>query len=578
MSISWKRVLLVTLICYAVGFGFSVVMAIFSYSMETVLPAFQVDWIAATAWASFFTYLPVLQAWALLISFSVLPSTASRVSTAIASGVKAVTPAIVLVVLLTVVYVVVMAAADPAAVRTAANLEYTSSLARSLLDEGRNAIEEGIDEALPVEERRLRLSEAVTGFETYLAIVGEDEEVDELLTDAESRLAHLSSAAEQADEPAIDHASADAPTALSYLDRARSALRTGDYATAHYYATLAERLEPDGDGAAIAQQALEQLSEGVSPDEQRERTLYDRKLEAKGALSRGDLVNAYYLFSDLHDEYPRDVDISRYYQIVAQEVQTEAVFIEDVSDALLAPGWYQVAFVNRHTEEMRELIRLEKLVIAATGIYVRGVEVVRFTTDGRFIYQLSAPYGKVRDGHLILQVLDPEDQGVAIRPEYHLGDEAVDLHHLVELGPTESELLSIAVGSYDLRAVGVGRLTDLPDVLDEYGLLPVPVYHQLLRRLTLPFLFAIVSFVAIGFAWRNRSRYVSGPPVAAFFLVPFMPFALHPLYELFAYAQQLLSAWMVLALGLVVALVVLVAVEVVFLVIALAYLAIALSS
>jgi hypothetical protein len=577
MSISWKRVLLVTAICLAVGFGFSVVDAIFDFSMETVHINFQLEWITATAWARFFSYLPVLQAWALLISFSVLPVTASRASDSIAAGVQAVTPAIVLVVVLTVGYVVVMATADPSAVRRAQSLEYTSALARSVLGQGEAALESASESGREVQDRREQLTQAIDAFQTYLSLVGEDAQAAELLEDAENRRTFLRSP-DVADTVAPEEEPEDGPSAEAYLDRAKAAMRDGDYVTAHYRATLAARLDPEGEAALIAQSALERLQQGGSPAERAQQTLFDRKVAAKEALSGGDLVEAYYLFAQLHQEHPRDVDVSRYYALVSDAVTEEAVFFDDVGEALLLPGWHDVVFANIRTDDAHELVYLGKLVVAPTGMYARDIEVVRFSPEGRFLYHFAATYGKLEDGHLIMQVLDPEDPDAVSLPGYYIGRERVSVPHILELSVSESALISIAAGSHDLRAVGVDRLTGLPAVLTQHGLFQVPVHHEMLRRLALPFLFAITAFVAIGFAWRNRSRYLSRPPIAAFLLVPFMPFALHPLYELFAYAHELLTAWMVLAVGFIVALVILVAAEVVLLVVSLAYLAIALSS
>lgn len=578
MTISWRRVLLISVLCYLVGMAFSAVMAIFSYSIQDVLPAFQYEWIVATAWSSFFGYLPVLQGWALLISFSILPETASRVNNAIAAGVQAVTPAIILVVVLTLGYILLIAIADPRVSRSVSDLEYTSALARGMLERGQEAMEFATEPQAEPEQRRMRYEEAIDAFESYLAIVEEDSDIGALLEDARNRLAYLpTSSAPSAEEPDAQPDD-QGRSADGYIDRAIAALDSGDYASAHYFASLAERLQPDGEAAAIAASALSRMEEAATPGESERRSLFDRKLEAKQLLSNGQVVPAYYRFAELREEYPRDVDVSRYYELAVEAVERRAVFADEVGEALEYPGRHQVIFANRQDEEYHELVFFATLVDAPTGLYARDIEVVRFTPEGSIIYHLSAPYGKVIEGDLVMRVLDETDPDAREEPGYWAGGQPEEVDHIVSLTPSHTELLILAEGSDDSRSIGVGRLSSVPQTFESHGLFETPVYHEMLRRLALPFLFAITSFVAIGFAWRNRSRYLTRPPLTAFLLVPFMPFALHPIYELFLYSHTLLTAWMVIAVGFVIALVILLAIEVVFLVVSLAYLAIALSS
>jgi hypothetical protein len=416
---------------------------------------------------------------------------------------------------------------------------------------------------------------ALSDLDQYAGLVGNTEDVQEQRAiarqEAEKDAAHVM----VPDTPVLR--GAERPTtAQELVDRARAAKAEEDYSTVHYMATLARSIDPDNDEAArLAAEALARLQEAAPSDEESaEAELFRRKQAAKADLDQNNSIEAYYELKALEADHPADVDVGRYLAIATERVEQLGVFRDEIEPLLSLPGTGSFVFVNDSTETTRELVSIGKLIRVPDGMFAHQVEVVRFDLEsGRIEEHRSSPYGKLVENSLVLTILDRNDPSAITYPVEHQGVVDPESRGLVALTPTADELWLLGIASADPEGASITDLLRTTRTLRDYGLVPQPAEAELLRRLSLPFTFLILSFFVLGFAWRYRSRYIARPPLPTLVLVPVAPVLLVPLYLLFRFAHRILFSALLLWTGLTIAVILLLVVEAALLVISLMYLA-----
>lgn len=560
MAETWRKLLASSVICHLVAFGVLLLVSIFSFTTKTVLAEFQWSWITARTWAEFLRLAPVSQGWATLLVFGwVVPmqSSPSARSTFERFG-----RSIAFLLALTLVFAAAYLVGYPSAASRVESLEFTTTLATRL--------RESADEA----RGNQNYTQALSDLNQYLALVGESEEVEELLIEVRDEArADAMRVEATGDDDAF--AIPESATAADLVDRASAALADEDYSTAHYMATLARALEPTNDEAArIAAEALGRL-ESFAPDDEEsaEYELFQAKQAAKAALTRQDYVDAYYRFIELAREYPRDVDVERYLRTAEEQVRSMAVFRDEVEAAMGMPGAPDVVFVNRVGEDYVELLAIGKLVRSASGIYGQQIELIRIAADGTRTLHVSSEYGKLAEGHFVLNVIDRESRALGMAPTVHAGAPSATLENLIEVAPSAQELWLLGSVSRDPSTAGIAALARTVSVLDTYGLLPEPVEIEFLMRLVGPFTFLVLSLFLMGFGWRYRSRYLHVPPIPTLVIVPLAPVFILPLFLALQYAQRLLLSTILLSVSVAVTAVLAAVLQALLLFLALSYVA-----
>ncbi|MFP4376122.1 MAG: LptF/LptG family permease [Spirochaetales bacterium] len=559
MTDAGRKLVLSTIICYAVGFGILLLSSIFAFSEKETLSVFLWDWVFARTWGELLRLAPVAQAWAALLTFGwVLPMhRAESASIDFARFNRALLTLLVLSLIASATYLVV----HPRLAARVHTLEFSSQLARSLLESAERREEEG------------DYVQAEADLNQYLFIVGDDLEAQQRLERVrqEAELDRASSVSSSETQPRLP----ENATAADLVDRATAADSEGDYSSAHYFAVLALAIDEDNSAAArLASEALSKLA-SLAPDEEEVEAaaLFRRKQAAKALITRREYIEAFYQLRELDREYPRDPDIDRYLEIALEQVRALAVLIDEVEEALALPGVFDVVFVNRRTDTRTELVALGKLVQAPTGIYAQEVDVIEFTHDGRITYRLESNYAKVVEGHLALTVVNASGQ--PDEPLVATGRETRDNIGLLSLEPTPEQLLFIGQVFQHPSTASIGVLTRSFAPLERFGLIVEPLRIELLLRLSFPFAFMAFALVAVGFGWRFRSRYLHLPPVPTLLIIPVIPLLLLPLYAIFAFGQRLLVAASLLLGGFLFSVVVLIIAEAILMLLALFYVALA---
>ncbi len=565
MADSWRKLIVSSIVCYAVAFGLILLSAVLSFSLEDILAEFHWDWVFAQTWSEFLALAPVAQAWAVVIAFSlVIPMQSSGLT---GTSFERFGSSIIVLLVITLAFSVAYGIAHPQAVSNRANLEFSSAFARSRWDSAEAAIE------AQNYERALR------DLSQYVTIVGESNEAQELMRSVRRQV--QLEAARQLEDEAGEARTADSPErdaaagAWELTDRARAAHTAEDYSTAHYLATLALSLDENNEEAArLATEALQRLAASAPDDEESaQATLFRSILDAKENLDRDKVIDAYYQLKELQEQYPTDIDVARYLALATERVADLTLFMDDVQRALEMPGTAEFAFINASDESTREVVSIGKLVCTSSGLYAQNIEVMRFTLDGLLEYHLSSDYGKLVDGFLVLTVLDPENPDAIVRPTVHHPIGGGETEHLPEISPSADELWLLAIASADPAGASITDLVRTARSLPVYGLVTEPIEAEMLFRMSMPFTFLILNILVLGFSWRYRSRYLARPPIGTFIVVPSAPIVLLPGYLLLQFAHRILFSALLLWTSLTIAIVLLVVVEGVLLAVALMYLA-----
>ena len=559
MAESWRKLLWLSVLCHAVGFGFLLLVSVFSFSTRTVLSEFQWAWITTRTWADFLPLVPVFQGWAVLLTFAwIVPLSTTRDSGA---SFERFAGSIIVLLVLTLVYAVAYLAVLPSMVARLEAMERTTTVAGRLRASADAA------------RRERDYPRAVADLNAYLALVGRSDEVEQLLITMREQagIRELPPAEETEQAP---WGMPERATAAELLDRADAALGRSDYSTAHYMATLAQTLEPRNDEAArLATQALAGI-ESLAPDDRESEAarLYWAKHEAKGALTRQEYVEAYVLFATLAERHPRDTDVRRYLQTARDQVGSMAVFRDEAEAALGAPGATDLVFVDRVGPDSVHLVAIGRLVPGPAGLYAQAIESIEVDASGRVVRHVSGEYGRYADGYFLLNVVSRES-GIQVRPTVLTGDEDAVTSGVLAVQPSADELWLLASVSRNPEAADIASLSRSAATAASHGLIAEPVRMELLMRLSAPFTFLSLSLLLVGFGWRYRSRYLHLPPVVTLLVIPALPFLLAPIHLGFQYAQRIAVAASLLALGLAGALVLTVALQALLLFLSLTYLA-----
>lgn len=557
MSDVWRKLLASSVICYLVGYLALFLVSIFSFSLENTLSLFFWDWVFARTWAEFLRLAPVAQGWAALLTYAwAVPM--ARTETGPVSF-TAFTGSIALVLGLGVVFAVVFLVWQPRMVSRVDEIEYTSTLADALLASADRS------------ETEQDFASAEIDLSQYLMLVGEDPEIQSRLNAVRNQIdLERDADSHGAPDPA---GIPDGATVASLIDRAQAARAREDYSTAHYMATLALSLDERSETAArLAAESLSRM-ESLAADlqEESELRLFRDKQTAKRLLTEGRPIEAYYLLSALDQEYPRDTDVDRYLVVARDGVQQQAVFRDEVEQALVRPGVLDIVFVNRSDQERTELVAVGKLVQTTDGIYAQKVEAIEFTTGGRTTYRVTSDYAKLVEGHFVFTIVDRGSQPRIVEPIVPVGRATRTNPGLLELGPAASELSVIAELSRNPRGATLTGLLQGTELLEQYGVLTTPLQVELLRRLVAPITFVALGIFCMGFGWRFRSKYINMPPLPTLIVVPAVALVLLPAYEIILYLQRVVFAAALLASGFLVAIAIVIAVQALILLLVLFY-------
>ncbi len=558
------RVFSVLFAFYVLAFGAFLIYSVLTFSPATALPIFRWQHSLRKAFLFFVDYLIPIHVSGVVVGFSLAGGGAA----ARAAGEQGrsfsrmISSTLVAFIILTVVYTVLSIGVQPMTRRSISDLEYQSRLARQFLTLADRAQKNG------------SFAEAQGYADLYLTIDRNNEGVLVMEQELQQK-----TAAQKTTAPQESPSSVKPPEGLDaggLLAKARFYYDNKDYYSANYYAAFAAKLEPGwADAQRLAAQAMEKivgLPDTTKDTQQAEQ--YRKKTEAYRILMSGDAVNAYYSFLQLSAQYPKDKDIARYLEQSRTDVQDTSYFIDEAARAIPLPGTQDILFINRADKGgLTEVVFIGKLVETIEATWALDVEAVQYRPDGSVVWHLSASYGRLDGQTLIMQGLDKANAKARYMPVYTEGTRPKAELAILTLTPSVEQMKAMSTDREGVSLIGLADLWKMRTALGKMGISGRDISMQILMDVLMPFIFLTLSFIGAAFGWGFRARYLSRPPIALFFLVPVVPLVASMASLLWIHAHRVLMGFMVLAAGLVPALIVCAAVELVVLVLSLVLLA-----
>ena len=307
--------------------------------------------------------------------------------------------------------------------------------------------------------------------------------------------------------------------------------------------------------AARAMQEIESLEPGRQQKE--EYDIYRRKVKGYEALTHQRPIEAYYTFKKLKEEVHADRDINKYYQISLEETRGVSYFIDEAEMTRTFPGIEQIVYIDRNpslnVNEGETIVYIDNLVQDAGTFWAHGVEIMSLSDEmDTPSFHLQADYGKLVNNTLMLKGIYRDDPEKTLEPSFYSAEQLPEVSTVFTLTPSIVQLV---------------RLSRQQDFLHQLNL-PDLIQILLLLRLLKPFLFLILSILALGLGWRFR---VKGNrfPWGLSWVIILLPFVVHMLLYLIEYAHQIVLSALVLNSGLSTGLVALVLIEALLLFLAL---------
>ncbi|MDR1231193.1 MAG: hypothetical protein LBK61_07310 [Spirochaetaceae bacterium] len=354
----------------------------------------------------------------------------------------------------------------------------------------------------------------------------------------------------------------DASEALRFASEAMDGKR---YYDAHWLATLAGRLAPDGSieqnaAARLASQAWETL-EQFQPSEAdiRAHDNYRTKREGYEAMTAEDWIRAYYIFLELRLLTPNDPDLAKFIAKSEEGLRSVAFFADEVAMTSPLLKTDAVFSVPRIESGGRTVIRAASISVFSDVAYALNTEILGFDALRRPVYIITAPYAKIvpvtigdrARSVIYMRALDRQNKDLRWEPEWEELREGITSDGSAELVidmayediiiACESEIADTNYRFTSLHAAG--------DRLADYGFVPEAFSVLEIRSISEPLMLLPLSVLAIIIGWRyrvkdRRARYVLVPMLIV------LPIVFNTLVHLCRHLTNLLAIWAVLSVSL----------------------------
>jgi len=549
---SLRAVIRVLVVIYALFF-----LIFFFYSIVTLpggslIKAFTWPYVWTNSFILFIDYLIPITASAVMIAYSLFFKMEEIYKTTGRAPpfYRLVSSNLVLFIVLTLIYTALVIGFHPGAHYRLDRLFSLTRQARIYLDLANSASEAG------------NHSSAVNYYNIYLAIDKKNLQVQGLR--AKSRSQVLRPGQEEETSPVVGSTAVNQSLILEMsapdlLEKARSYYAREDFFSAHYYATLASRLdETDLNSRSLAGRAWEKIS-GLDPtaSDREAGKLFGKKREGYTAFIDGNYITAYYIFNDLLSEYPQDPDVKSYHARSREKVVGVSFFLDEAGVIVPLPGVEEILFINKSDIGTREIVFIGKIVETEGGVFFQNIEAIRFEPSGRIIYHLYAPYGKLIENHINMTGIDRQSQERKALPVYYSGYRDPELKALLPLNLDLAELSNLRQGLLKSARIRLDSLWLVRKEFSRYGYNEEQLGMEIIIRLLKPFSFLILCLFSISLGWAYRTRSLSRPPLPALLFIPFFPYIVALFTSFYLSAQRTLLGFILISLGFTPALIVL---------------------
>lgn len=549
MDRATRAALVAFLLALVGGFLFFMGYHLFVAPAETILTQFRTEWTLRQATLGLLENLVPLLVAALLVTYSIIinPESLASEATVVTSAFDNIRGPLVILTLVAMGYTAALGLLTDRLESGAARLTSLSESALTYRDEATAALREGeVEQAL----RFLRLYQSIAGRNAEVAPRAEGGvvTVSALIAEVEARdpvpgIQPEGEILETEEEPL---------TAEENARRAQEYLAQGDYVNAHYFARRALQLEPNWQTALeILNRARQNLDRpGEELVEARQQELFQRKRdgleawedadvqEGYRALNRGRVIDAFLIFRQLREEIPDDPDVQRYYEESRRALQNQALTLAEMTSARAFPGVENIVYAGYWGGD-RGLVKIGSLVPGSTASFAYDIEFMRFNAAGGVVEQVRAEAGKLIDSTLYFRLIeeDPEVARIRTTARWIVGEppEGEPLL-MLDYGVDDLALFSAGAGGAPTRSLAgrIRMLTQGP----EAGYSDRAVAAELALLFLRPFALIVLSIIAIGVGWSQRSRYLRRPLWLLIPAVVLAPFVVKVFYEFYMEAHR----------------------------------------
>jgi hypothetical protein len=544
-------------LCYVLAFPALLLFSILTAPAD-LLPSYRLTYALRSAAIAVIDNLPALTAAGAMVAYSLFRAREASIGRGGPSAMEAVIrPATVTLLVLTLAYVAATGLAAPMLRRGSLDMEQASAAAKAYKAEMEDAAGRAASSSA-VEDYRAA-SEAAS---RYLEIDPENKEIADRQNSYQKLYIEARDAAAARDRAAARAKEASAQTAergsdpVELLRKAQAFYDAGDFYSAHYYASLAQRSAEVRDRAAALVAAAERqispstvLADKATAGEVAAAELLKQKREAYALYEQADWVAAFYRFGDLAARYPDDRDIATYRELAKGKVLATAFPIGDAQAALRYPGVEGVLFVTDRGERGLEVVSIRKMVSTPAGTYFSDIELLRVVQGTGPTLHVFARYGKLSGATILLHAVDEEAAWRSEEPRVYLAKDPAELTVALDPGYAPEALEYIRPDPKALRAVPTGILWSMRAWAGRSGLLEQAVELEIVLFLVRPILFLAVGLGALAVAWRYRARYYGRPSVPAYLSLAAFPFAASGIWWLVVDAARLACGSLVVAAG-----------------------------
>lgn len=389
-------------------------------------------------------------------------------------------------------------------------------------------------------------------FELYLRIDNNNKEINLLRQNSEDKI----SITEAKITETIENKNAEEEPFI-LLNKARNFFNAGDYASAHYYANLILKFEPENTAAMIlADEALELLyinkpvNTNVINYTYKEETFSFYELKVKGytALQAENYIESFEIFSILSEAEPENNEIKRFLEESREGLKTIAFFYNEIEDINSLPSSKNIIFLNNN-ENTKEIILIGQLFNVGSDIYLKNIEIILLDDTGNIISSNFSEYGKITNNYINLNYIK-ENEEIYFDPE-----------KMIQLNIDPGLLPDFSAGKNAIEKISLNDLFTVMDLYDEAGYNKHDIELAFLMKIVQPCLFLILSLLCISIGWSYRARYLSSPPVITYLIMPVTPFVNAIIISLIIYFHKIILGYLLVTAGFFIALIALIIME-----------------
>lgn len=559
-----RRLIIFSIALYALTFAVLVVRAFIMFEGKRLLLSFRTPWIIDQALISLVSLLIPLQITAVVLSYGLGAKREEAEFLTLHPFHRVIKPAMIFFIIMTAAFTFLSEVIVPGAHSRLQERLYTTSVARNLWEQSESAMAEG------------RHREAYDYLEEYLELDPENEDVikkqNKLMDQIIEQRAGIRT--EQDDPEEEEDRIHPGMSAEEYLVEAKRFFDRGDYFSAHYYANLAYASDPSRlDADQLAKKSWRMINElAPSTQDAEQFALHRQKKLGFEALIAGRALEAYYLFTRLAGEYPRDPDITTYLAQSREAARNISFFRDELERTNRFPGIRHLVFLNTREETRREIIFIDTFKPVREGYYLFDIEVLSFTDGGNILYHFTAPYGKIINNRLVTLCIDREEEESTFAATYLSGTRPEAERNSIPLSISPEMMRNFTAEKEFLIRSGLPLLWDLRKIYADFGMRKETIDIEITTRLMKPFAFLLFAFLALAFSWAMRPEN-ERPGFFAYPLIPLIPAVSYFLLVLYYYAARLFNGFLLITLGFVPTLAAIVLVQGLFLAVVFIYLA-----